>query len=126
MAIKTIYLYRLFIGIKVFAVIGVNVSPFPVQLVVYDLVHVRIGEPNVVTIGIDEMAEFQPVTDVHKETFLSVSAGERHLRVQVAVLVRRPCRLVRYNRRVDQVAVTDERHVPQSPETNVNVIRRTA
>ncbi|KYQ59100.1 hypothetical protein ALC60_01935 [Trachymyrmex zeteki] len=103
-----------------------NVSFLPVQLIFYDLVHVRIDESDVVGIGIDEMAEFEPVIDIHKQAPLSISMGECHLRVQVASLIGWPGRLVCYNRRVDQVAVTDEWHVPQSPETGINVIRRIA
>lgn len=97
-----------------------NVSPFPVLLVVNDLVHVRISELNVVGIGIDEVTEIEPVADIHKQASLSVCIGECHLRVQVAILVGRSSRLVRYDGRVDQVAVTDERHVPQSPETGIS------
>lgn len=97
-----------------------NVSSLPVQLVVYDLIHVRINELDVVAIGIDEVAELEPVADVHEQALLPVPVGECHFRVQVATLVGRPGRLVCYDRRVDQVAVTDERHVPQSPETDVS------
>lgn len=115
-----LYLYRLLVGIEVFAVIRMNVPSLPVQFVVHDLVHIRIGESNVVGIEIDQMAEFEPVTDVHEQTTQPVSVGERHLRVQVAILVGRPGRLVHYDRRIDQVAVTDKWHVPQSPETDFN------
>lgn len=103
-----------------------NVSFLPVQLIFYDLIHVRINESDVVGIGIDEMAELESVIDVHKQAPLSISVGECHLRVQLASLVGWSGRLVCYNRCVDQVAVTDERHVPQSPEIGINVIQRIA
>lgn len=96
-----------------------NISLLPVKFVVHDLIHFWIGKLNVVGIGIDEVAEFEPVTDVHEQTPLSVSVSEGHFRIQIGILVGRSGRLVRYNGRVDQVAVTDERHVPESPETNV-------
>lgn len=89
-----------------------NVASLPVEFVVHDLVHVWISQSNVIGIGIDEMAEVEPVADVHKQASLPVSVGERHLRVQVAILVGRSGRLVCYDRRVDQVAVSDERYVP--------------
>lgn len=72
------------------------------------------------------MAKLEPVADVHKQASLSVSVSERHLRVQVAILVGRSGRLICYDRCVDQVAVTDKWHVPQSPETDISVIRRIA
>lgn len=103
---------------KTLAVIRMNISLLPIQLVVHDLIHVRMGEPDVVGIGIDEVAEVEPIIEVHEEASLPVRPRESHLRVQLGVLVGRPGRLVRYNGRVDQVAVTDERHVPQSPGTD--------
>lgn len=101
-----------------------NISFLPVQLVVHDLVYVRISKSNVVGVGIDEMTEIEPIADVHKQASLSISLGECHFRVQVAILVGRSGCLVCYDRCIDQVAVTDERHVPESPETDVSVIRR--
>ncbi|KYN07787.1 hypothetical protein ALC62_01298 [Cyphomyrmex costatus] len=118
-----LYLYWLFIGIKVLTVIWMNVSFFPVQFIFYDLVYVWINESGVIGVRINEMTELKPIIDVHKQTPLSISMGECHLRVQVASLVDWSGRLVCYDRRVDQVAVTDKRHVPQSPETGINVIR---
>lgn len=97
-----------------------NISFLPVQFVVRDLIYFWIGKPDVVGIGIDEVAEFEPVVDVHEQAPLSISVSEGHFRIQIGILVGRSGRLVRYNGRVDQVAVTDERHVPQSPETNVS------
>lgn len=115
-----LYLYRFLVGIEVLAVIWMDVPSFPVQFVVYDLIHVRIGELNVIGIRIDQVAELEPVADVHEQTTLPVSVGKCHLRVQVAMLIGWPGHLARYDRRVDQVAVTDEWHVPQSPETDIS------
>lgn len=112
-------LYRFFIGIKILAVIRMNVSFLPIQLVVHNLVHVRIGKFNVVGIRIDEMTKVEPIIQIHEEASLSISPSESHFRIQIGILVGRSGRLVCYNSRVDQVAVTDEWHVPQSPETDV-------
>lgn len=114
------YLYRCFIGIKVLAVIRMNISSLPVQLVVYDLVHVWISKPDVVGVRIDEVAELESVAEVHEEAPLSVTLGEGHIRIQIGIFVGWSGRLVGYNSRVDQVAVTHERHVPESPETDVS------
>jgi len=56
-----------------------NVSSLPVQLVVYDLVHVRINELNIIAIRIDEMAEFEPIADIHKEAPSPITLSEGHL-----------------------------------------------
>lgn len=96
-----------------------NVSFLPIQLVVHNLVYVRIGKSDVVGIRIDEMTKVEPIVEVHEEASLSVCPSESHFRIQLGILVGRSGRLVCYNGRVDQVAVTDEWHVPQSPETDV-------
>lgn len=97
-----------------------NISSLPVQLVVHNLVHIRVGKLNVVGSRIDEMAEFESVVEVHEQALLSVSLGEGQFRIQIDILVGRSSRLVCYNGCVDQVTATDERHVPQSPETDVS------
>lgn len=96
-----------------------NISFLPIQLVVHNLIHVWIRKPDVVGIRIDEMTKVEPIVEVHEEASLSICPGESHFRIQIGILVGRSDRLVCYNGRVDQVAVTDEWHVPQSPETDV-------
>lgn len=98
----------------------------PVQFVVHDLIHVRICELDVIAVGIDEVTEIESIADVHEQTSLSISVSECHFRIQIPVLIGRSSSLIAYDGCVYQVAVTYERHVPQSPETNVSVIRRTA
>lgn len=100
-------------------IIWMNVSSLPIQLVVHNLIYVRISEFNIVGIGINEVTEIESVADVHKETLLSVSVSERHFCVQVADLVRRTSRFVLYDGRIDQVTISHKRYVPQSPETDV-------
>lgn len=96
-----------------------NVSFLPVQLVVHNLIHVRISKLDIIGIRIDEMTKVEPIVEIHEEASLSICSGKSHFRIQIGILVGRSGRLVCYNGRVDQVAVTDEWHVPQSPETDV-------
>lgn len=96
-----------------------NVSFFPIQLVVHNLIHVRIGESDIVDVRINEVTKIESVVDVHEQSSLPISMGERHLCVQIPDLVGRTGRLVLYDGRIDQIAITHKRHVPQSPETEV-------
>lgn len=58
-----------------------NISFLPVQFVIYDLIHVRMGKLNIVRVGIDEVAELESVTDVHEQASLTITSSKRHLRV---------------------------------------------
>lgn len=61
-----------------------NVSSFPIQFIVNNLIQIWMGQRDVVTVWINQMSKIKSITNIHKDGSFSVSISKSHIRIQIA------------------------------------------